>query len=356
MFLFILVGTRDDRQIDNPPVKRKLVILEGSGVLWSSRKEKTAPSPGTSSSRNHVHHIKNGNADLLLFERLRLHQFLAKCFEIFDVAIWTSVGPTYTQTIVQTIFTQDELSKFKFIWDGSHCSDSTVPRDDMNCNVLLKDLRLVWVDKFPGVYDDSNTILIDVSPMKTFQNPEFTSLYPPIFKFGDCTDTFLIHILWPLLHKLSFAVDVRRFISINMPKWSLKNSELDRKKHADLYVALKECVVVTMPTVPKYTILDVSDLEVTWKEKRLIDQLPPRWHKGCTKERVHGLVLLLLGRLYEGPYRDDPLQFISDIEKIRYSGSRKFTLTGPVTECTRDMVVDQDRKKLTCSNIRCKDC
>jgi hypothetical protein len=257
---------------------------------------------------------------------------------------------------VHTIFTQDELQNFKFIWDGSHCSDSTVPRDDINCNVLLKDLGLVWEHKFLGVYDDSNTILIDVSPMKTFKNPEYTSLFPPIFKFGDCRDTFLIHILWPLLHKLSFAVDVRRFLWINTPKWSLKNSELDRKNHADVYVALKKWVVVTMPTVPKYTILNVSDLEITWKEKYLISKLPSTRHEGCTKDKVHGLVLSLLGRLYEGPYKNDPLQFIYDIEDMIYSGITKFQLTGPATECTRDMVVDQDRKKLTCSNIRCKRC
>ena len=99
----------DVGQTENPLVKRKLLILDCNGLLCSSRKATEPPLPGRPSSQDGVHHINIGNVNFLFFERLHLHQFLAKCFDSFDVAVWTSVGKSMTQTIVQTIFTQAEL-------------------------------------------------------------------------------------------------------------------------------------------------------------------------------------------------------------------------------------------------------
>ena len=331
-------------------LKRKLLILDCNGLLWSSKRAKHALQPGQSSSQHGVHQIQNA----IYFERLGLHQFLARCFERFDVAIWTCAGKARTNAMVETIFTEEERNKFKFVWDNSFTTDSRVLKSDGSCNVMLKNLRMVWeAQRYAGFYDDSNTILIDDSPVKTFINPDFTSLFPTPFKFGDCEDTFLPHILWPLLLKLSLALDVRRFLQINTPKWSLKNCKYDERINSEVYATMKTKFSVTKPSVPKYTILDVSEYEVTWHEKFLISKIPPS-HK-CTERNIRELALSLLGRSYEGPYLNDPLQFINMIWRIRMS-SEKFDLVDAVTSCNRDEIVDEDRSKLTCSNLRCTLC
>ena len=219
--------------------------------------------------------------------------------------------------MVRIIFTKEERNKFKFIWDQSRIVDSNVPRLDARCNIMLKDLTTVWnTPEFVGVYDDSNTVLIDDSPIKTFVNPRFTSLYPTTFKFGDCEDTFLPDILWPFLQKLSLAQDVKRFLQLNMPKWSLRNQKVDEEKNVAAYAALCKGFCVTKPSIPQYTLLDVSDYEVSMREKRIISFLPPYHH--CTAENIKEAALELLGKSYQGPYVNDPLQFIHKYGNLRH--------------------------------------
>ena len=187
---------------------RKLLILDLNGVLvsYTSAKHQPRQSKKITYGQHGIHYIANK----VYFARMRLHQFLAHCFERFDVAIWTCVGTPRTDAMVKGIFTEEEQKKFKFIWDSSRTMDSKVRRRDGHFNVMFKDLTTVWnTPEFVGLYDDSNTVLIDDSPLKTFLNPDFTSLYPTPLKFGDCKDTFLPDILWPLLQKLSLARDVK---------------------------------------------------------------------------------------------------------------------------------------------------
>ena len=197
-------------------IKRKLLILDCNGLLWGSTKATVPRRLERTFSKDGIHFITH----YIYYERLGLHRFLSHCFEKFDIAIWTCAGKTRTNHMVDTIFTEDERRQFKFIWDQSYTTDSRVERDDVKCNVMLKDLTQVWDHKiYHGIYDDTNTILVDDSPIKTFVNPTCTALYPSTFQFGDSKDTFLLDILWPLLDKLSYAIDVRQFLNINMPKW-----------------------------------------------------------------------------------------------------------------------------------------
>lgn len=218
--------------MENLPLKRKLLILDCNGLLWSSQRAKYVPQI----RNNHGVYYIRGN---IYFERLGLHRFLSRCFQIFDVAIWTCASPARMELMVKTIFTEDEQYRFKFIWDQSCTIDSSILKLDGSCHVMFKDLNRVW-QRYSDIYDDSNTILIDDSPMKTFLNPSETALHPPSLKFGDCTDTFLPNILWPFLEKLSCARDVRWFLAINMPKWSLKNWHFDRKDNVEIYERLKK--------------------------------------------------------------------------------------------------------------------
>ena len=167
-------------------------------------------------------------------------------------------------------------------------------------------------------------------------------------------DTFLLDILWPLLQKLSSAKDVRRFLEINMPKWSSKNYELDRKNHAHTYKILEAKFIVLNVLPSTYTILDVSPHEVTWKEKYIISKIPRVGHESLTEERIGKIASSLLPLEYEGPCRNDPLQFVNMVRVIRDTTTKFDLVTAP--KCNRDTIVDQDRSKLTCSNIRCKLC
>ena len=342
-----------------PLIKRKLLILDCNGLLWGSRPAKVPQRPGNTMSKNGIHFIGYH----IYYERLRLHQFLSLCFAKFDVAIWTCAGKARTNAMVDTIFTEEERRQFKFIWNQSMTTDSGVERDDVKCNVFLKDLRQVWKHRiYNGVYDDTNTILIDDSPIKAFVNPTFTGLFPTTFQFGDSKDTFLLDILWPLLDKLSCAIDVQRFLRINTPKWSSKNERIQLRHQSEAYemLQIKYKWSKPKPSVPTYTILDVSEHEVTYQEKSLINKLSCKLSvAGPITQRMFdtlkGYAISLLGRDYEGPYCQDYLGFIEKIQGIRKS-STKFDYDPLITKCNRDVRVDRDRTKLTCSNARCRDC
>ena len=133
----------------------------------------------------------------------------------------------------------------------------------------------------------------------------------------------------------------------------MKNRKVDEAENAAVYSALSRGFCVTKPSIPQYTILDVSDYEVSWEEKRVISYLPPYHH--CTEENIKQVALDLLGISYKGPYVNDPLQFIRKIWEIKTSCD-KFYIDGDMHACNRLTTVDEDRMKLTCSNKSCRSC
>jgi len=323
--------------------KKKLLILDCNGMLWSSQKATSVPRV----KNNHgVYYIQGS----IYFERLKLHEFLARCFQVFDVAIWTCAQKRRMDAMKETIFTEDEQYQFKFVWDQSMTMNSWVRRPDGACNVMMKNLGDVW-SRYMGEYDDTNTILIEDSPTKAFMNPSRTALHPPTFEFGDCTDRFLLDILWPFLERLSVARDMRRFLAINMPKWSAKNLEFDKKHNVEIYENLRLRYKPLEPSVPTYSIFHASEYEITYSEKRLISQLPYR----NDNPQCINIFWSLVGGKYEGPYAKDPLKFIQMIREIRRVSDR-LEVKDVVTKCNRDRAVDRDGKKLTCTNARCKLC
>jgi hypothetical protein len=253
--------------------------------------------------------------------------------------------------ILEMIFSEEELKKFKFVWGQYHLASTKVLRPDGNGLLMVKDLRVVWDVLYSGVYNHTNTVLIDHFPMVTFINPTWTCLYPTKFKFGDCTDYFLLDIFWPLLQKLSCAIDVRRFLSINTPKWSLKNYFLDQRKYAQTYALLNREYHVTRVSMPMHSILDYSDYEIRWMEKHLVSTIPPIGDPSFTEPHIEKIALHLLSPGFRVP---NVLEFVNKVREIRDTSS-KFHLT-PLDTCNRDIIVDEDRSKLTCSNLNCKLC
>jgi TFIIF-interacting CTD phosphatase-like protein len=55
-----------------------------------------------------------------VYKRPNLDNFIATCFEWFDVAVWTSSGAEYASAIVAAIFPNPQL--LKFVWTSDRCS------------------------------------------------------------------------------------------------------------------------------------------------------------------------------------------------------------------------------------------
>jgi TFIIF-interacting CTD phosphatase-like protein len=55
-----------------------------------------------------------------VYKRPNLDNFIATCFEWFDVAVWTSSGAEYAASIVAAIFPDPHL--LKFVWASDRCS------------------------------------------------------------------------------------------------------------------------------------------------------------------------------------------------------------------------------------------
>ena len=110
----------------------------------------------------------------------------------------------------------------------------------------------------------------------------------------------------------------------------------------------------TKVPIPIYTILDVSDYEVTWKEKDLVSKIPPVGHPSLTEENIKNIAISLLYTNFRGSNVKSPLEFVNMVREIRDTSS-KFHLT-TIDKCNRDIIIDEDRSKLTCSNLKYKLC
>lgn len=125
--------SREPQLLANPPVgsidyvgpclmmalKRKLLILDLNGFLCNSiklatgrltRRFQTQGVPGVHQGRHHLY-----------LERLDYHQFLEKCFQSFDVAIWTYAAEFCLGEMMSLLFTELEHSQFKFVPNQALC-------------------------------------------------------------------------------------------------------------------------------------------------------------------------------------------------------------------------------------------
>jgi len=119
-----------------------------------------------------------------------------------DVGIWTCAGVPRTKYMVEKFFTKEERKKFKFVYTQADTYDTEIQRKDITdggkANVLLKDFRKIF-QGFDMKYIESNTVLIDDSPIKAFANPRYTSLFPTPFTHTQVNDDFLGKVLYPYL-------------------------------------------------------------------------------------------------------------------------------------------------------------
>jgi hypothetical protein len=256
--------------------------------------------------------------------------------------------------MVNMIFTDEERRQFKFIFSQEKAFDTRIPRPDIadgKANVLLKDFRVIW-NQFGDLYDATNTILIDDSPVKAFANPPNSALFPSPYAHSPVQDDFLMTILLPCLGKLWRVVDVTCYLRLNTPKWSLRNVQKDRQTNVAVYAQLQRFKDKIWHFRNPYTVLDLTPAEIPWYIKFSIWKLNSLDKMDDTQ--VKSIADICMGQHYSGPYRGDPHEFVKDLLTMKENTS-EFKMRDDKRVCNRDRLVDRGGAKLTCSNVNCLD-
>ncbi|MFS7975078.1 putative FCP1 domain, HAD superfamily protein [Helianthus anomalus] len=113
------------------------------------------------------------------------------CFERLTLPIWKILDPVVDYLL------GDLKKKLVFIWDISHCTNSSA-RSLENCHkfIVFKKLGKIWegngrIASENGYYDELNTLLLDDSPYKALLNPKHTGIFPLSYTHKDINDNSL---------------------------------------------------------------------------------------------------------------------------------------------------------------------
>lgn len=132
-----------------------------------------------------------------VFKRPHCDDFLKFCFEKFNVGVWTSRTKSNVEPILDFLLGSEQC-KLLFCWDQSQCTKTgftTVEKRDKP--LLLKKLKKLWNKSDPnlpwemGVYNESNTLLLDDTPYKALSNPRYTAVFPYSYRYKDVRDNSL---------------------------------------------------------------------------------------------------------------------------------------------------------------------
>ena len=115
-----------------------------------------------------------------VYKRPNLDNFLATCFEWFEVAVWTSSGTEYAAAIVAAIFPDPKL--LKFVWTSDRCSIAYNYNYDLidgryptyYSRKLLKKVKrqgyklesIIAIDDTPRKWEKSYGNLVRISPFE----------------------------------------------------------------------------------------------------------------------------------------------------------------------------------------------
>jgi TFIIF-interacting CTD phosphatase-like protein len=119
----------------------------------------------------------------VVYRRPFLNEFIAYCFEAFDVAVWTSSGREYADAVVRQVFGDRPL---QFFWTAERCTQRTNLETYERYNV--KDLRKV---RRLGISLEQ-TLMVDDSPEK-LERAYGNHIWIPPFE-GDKSDVELRHL------------------------------------------------------------------------------------------------------------------------------------------------------------------
>ena len=99
---------------------------------------------------------------MFVYERPGLKDFINYAGDNFELAVWSSSGSDYAQTIVNYIF--NSPNDLKFIWSQEKC----VSRMDMESREYYRIKDLKKIKKFG--FDLEKVLIIDDSPEKLTRN------------------------------------------------------------------------------------------------------------------------------------------------------------------------------------------
>jgi hypothetical protein len=339
-------------------IKRKLLLLEVEKVLMDCLGfGSSGPSRQAFSTPNGMHTYKQNGMTYIFQERPGLHKFLDNVFKHFDVAIFTCATPVKTTRLMDLIFTAEERQQFKFVFTQADVFDTGI-RSEFGGGgfptLLLKDFRVVW-KHFGGAYDETNTILVDVLPVRSFANPQWTSLYvKPFFYAENSPDDFLLEILWTTLGFMSHASnDVRCFLYHYTPKWSLLNACRYRRKNQTMWAELDHKFSHKIWKCEyKWTVLDLGKYDMSWDVREKIQNA---CMESMDKRTMLEFAIPCIGQDYSGMYKSNLRQLVVDIFHQRDTTS-KFVNTFPRNGCLQTRKDDRKRRRFTCYNPECLKC
>jgi len=177
-----------------------LVVLDINGVLIERiHRTNMHTFPSVKSSQNFI--TPNG---YFVFVRPNIKPFFDFLFDTYDVAIWSSMNPTNTHTIINKLFTKSQRDLIKFVFTQENC------KVENNIGDIKPTFYKIFNYTIPELYSYYNkTILIDDSPIKCLYNKKFTSIHPKTFNHKKFDDEllFLIKYLQSILHMVEYTND-----------------------------------------------------------------------------------------------------------------------------------------------------
>jgi len=123
--------------------------------------------------------------DYYVYVRPSATRFVEKCFDLFEVAVWTTAVHDYAQRMIDEIFPANV--KLEFLWDRSRCS---ITYDtEMRAQIYVKDLAKV--KKLGWTMDEM--LIVDDSPETAQRN--FGNLVPVESYYGEPEDDELSRLI-----------------------------------------------------------------------------------------------------------------------------------------------------------------
>ncbi|KAI3885449.1 hypothetical protein MKX03_036341 [Papaver bracteatum] len=147
-------------------------------------------------------------------------EFLKFCFERFHVGVWSSRKKSNVINVVNFLM-GDMKENLLFCWDVSHCTETGFRvLGDWYKPLVLKELKKLWNKHEPnlpwqkGVFNESNTLLLDDSPYKALCNPMYTAIFPSSYTREVLNDNSLGPggDLWVYLEGLVLAGNVQQYV------------------------------------------------------------------------------------------------------------------------------------------------
>jgi RNA polymerase II subunit A small phosphatase-like protein len=137
--------------------------------------------------------------DFYVYKREHLDDFLKECFDLFDVAVWSSGSDDYVPLILKQLV--NDISLFKFIWGRSKCTQK-YSSEWLGYSNYLKNIKKV---KDKG-YKLENIIVVDDSYEKWEKSYGNLVLVEPYY--GEPKDKELFYLI-QYLRKLKDEPNIR---------------------------------------------------------------------------------------------------------------------------------------------------